>query len=34
MTMGLTDISAEDAINQLSESDLKLIIKIFGERSI
>ena len=31
MTMGLTDISAEDAINQLSESDLKLIIKIFGE---
>ena len=31
MTMGLTDISAEDAINQLSESDLKLIIKVFGE---
>ena len=31
MTMGLTDISAEDAINQLSESDFKLIIKIFGE---
>ena len=31
MTMGLTDISAEDVINQLSESDLKLIIKIFGE---
>ena len=31
MTMGLTDISAEEAVNSLSEIDLKLIIKIFGE---
>ncbi len=31
MTMGLNDISALDAINNLSEKNLKLIIKIFGE---
>ena len=31
MTMGLNKISAEDAINNLSELDLKLIIKILGE---
>ena len=31
MTMGLNDISAKDVINNLSELELKLIIKIFGE---
>ena len=31
MTMGLSNISAQDAINNLSENDLKLIIKILGE---
>ena len=31
MTMGLSDVSAQDVINNLSEKDLKLIIKILGE---
>ena len=31
MTMGLNQTSAFDAINSLSETDLKLIIKILGE---
>ena len=31
MSMGLNVISAQDAINNLSELELKLIIKIFGE---
>ena len=31
MSMGLTDISAEEVINKFSEIELKLIIKIFGE---
>ena len=31
MTMGLSDISAQEVINSLSEKDLKLIIKILGE---
>ena len=31
MTMGISDLSAQDAINNLSEIDLKLIIKILGE---
>ena len=31
MTMGLSDISAQEVINNLSEKDLKLIIKILGE---
>ena len=31
MTMGLNDISAKDVINNLSELELKLIIKILGE---
>ena len=31
MTMGLNQMSAEEAINNLSELDLKLIIKILGE---
>ena len=31
MSMGLTEISAQDVINKASELDLKLIIKIFGE---
>ena len=31
MTMGLSDISAQEVINNLSETDLKLIIKILGE---
>jgi 16S rRNA (cytosine1402-N4)-methyltransferase len=31
MSMGLNDISAQDAINKLSELELKLIIKILGE---
>lgn len=31
MTMGLNEISALDAINKLSEIDLKLVIKILGE---
>ena len=31
MTMGLTDKSAQDVINNLSESQLMLIIKILGE---
>tara|TARA_B100000965_G_scaffold399241_1_gene418814 strand:+ start:1409 stop:2422 length:1014 start_codon:yes stop_codon:yes gene_type:complete len=31
MTMGLTDISAEEVVNNFSEKSLKLIIKILGE---
>ncbi len=31
MTMGLSNISAKDVINKLSEEQLKLIIKILGE---
>jgi len=31
MSMGLNEISAQDVINNLSELDLKLIIKTFGE---
>ena len=31
MTMGLNEISALDAINNLSENDLKLVIKILGD---
>jgi len=31
MTMGQNEISAQDVINELSELELKLIIKIFGE---
>ena len=31
MMMGLNEISALDAINNLSEVDLKLVIKILGE---
>ena len=31
MTMGLNEISALDVINNLSEKDLKLIIKILGD---
>ena len=31
MNMGLSDISAEEVINNLSEKHLKLIIKILGE---
>ena len=31
MSMGLSDLSAQDVINNLSELELKLIIKIFGE---
>jgi len=31
MSMGLNTISAQDVINKLSELELKLIIKIFGE---
>ena len=31
MSMGLNEISAFDAVNKLSESDLKLVIKILGE---
>ena len=31
MTMGITDFSAQDAMNNLSEAQLKLIIKILGE---
>ena len=31
MSMGLSDISAKDVVNNLSEGDLKLVIKIFGE---
>ena len=31
MTMGLNEISALDAVNNLSEQDLKLIIKILGD---
>ena len=31
MSMGLNQVSAQDAINNLSELDLKLIIKILGE---
>ena len=31
MTMGLNDVSAYEAINNLSELDLKLIIKILGD---
>ena len=29
--MGLSDVSAQDVINNLSEEKLKLIIKILGE---
>ena len=31
MTMGLNEISAFDAVNNLSEQDLKLVIKILGD---
>ena len=31
MTMGLNNLSALDVVNNLSEDDLKLIIKILGE---
>ena len=31
MTMGLTNLSAQEVINNLSEAKLKLIIKILGE---
>ena len=31
MSMGLNEISAQDVVNNLSELELKLIIKIFGE---
>ena len=31
MTMGLNEISALDAINNLSELDLKLVIKFLGD---
>ena len=31
MTMGLTDVSAEKVVNNLSESQLNLVIKLFGE---
>ena len=31
MTMGLNNFSAQDAINELSETQLKLIIKVLGE---
>ena len=31
MTMGLSDTSAQKVINTLTETQLKLIIKIFGE---
>jgi 16S rRNA (cytosine1402-N4)-methyltransferase len=31
MSMGLSDLSAQDVINNLSELELKLIIKIFGD---
>ena len=31
MTMGLTDVSAEEVVNNLSETQLNLIIKIFGD---
>ena len=32
MSMGLSDISAQEVVNNLSETKLKLIIKTFGER--
>ena len=32
MTMGLSDTTAFEVVNNLSEKELKLIIKIFGER--
>ena len=31
MTMGLSDFSAKEAVNNLSEIQLKSIIKILGE---
>ena len=31
MTMGLSDISAQEVLNKSSEKQLKLIIKILGE---
>ena len=31
MTMGLSDVSAQDVVNSLSEKQLRLIIKILGE---
>ncbi len=33
MSMGLSKISAEDVVNNLSESQLKLIIKVLGEET-
>ena len=33
MTMGLSKISAQETINNLSEIQLKLIIKILGEEN-
>ena len=31
MSMGLSETSAEEVVNKLSETQLKLIIKILGE---
>ena len=31
MTMGLSDLSAEEAVNNLSESQLRSVLKILGE---
>ena len=31
MSMGITDFSAQEVVNNLSEAQLKLIIKILGE---
>ena len=31
MTMGLNEVTALDTINNLSEKDLKLVIKILGD---
>ena len=31
MTMGLSNLSAEQVVNNLSANQLKLIIKVFGE---
>ena len=34
MTMGLSDTTAFEVVNNLSEKELKLIIKIFGEERV
>ena len=34
MTMGLSDVSAQEVINYCSEAELKLIIKTFGEEKM